>query len=145
MDTFNFLLNPLFSFFFSLCQFPTNEILNFPASLIGCCGFSKPHPIGWVTYTFIDTRLLLKLTKREDQALISISTIPKFSGLVYRCLMLTYLYLCFHKKNSALWRSFLTEIWTFRPVCPVRYLTVHRAYNLINQLSNNQSINQSNS
>ena len=68
VDTFHFLLNPLFLFLFlslpvsdqwEFTHWMACKIFNFPVSLIGCSGFFKPHSIGWVISTFVKIKLIL--------------------------------------------------------------------------------------
>ena len=88
MDTFNFLLNPLFFRYsteisktsFSKLESSSRfwiEIIN-GAQNFKFTGFWYANLIGWILYKI---RLVSRLKKREDQALISISTILKFPVL----------------------------------------------------------------
>ena len=92
VNTFNFLLNPLSLWISVLCF--TNEStvhsLNGTQNL-NFSGFSDwlfrflQMPLNWLSYIKfcwykLKIKLILKLTKNEDQALISISTILKFSA-----------------------------------------------------------------
>ena len=66
-------------------SFYARKIYNFRASLIVCSGFSKPQHKPKI-------KLILKLIKTGDQALISISTTLKFSTLKSKHLCYANLY-----------------------------------------------------
>ena len=75
-------------------------------------GFWYATLIGWILYTFQDTsykiRLVSRLRKREDQALISISTILKFPALMYNC---NKIYVPFYGAISMEW--ILGSLWSW--------------------------------
>ena len=94
-----------FSFFLDIPeQIPTNESylfkwrVRFQISrlLIGCSDVFIRHSIGWILHSFQSTKyklkikLILKLIKRGDQALISIFTILKFSVLSWEFMNVGY-------------------------------------------------------
>ena len=87
VDTFNFLLNPLF--FISLQD---SRVLSLVCAqnlkLLACDQlFQISHtPLNWLNFTCfseykLQIKTVLRIIKRGDQALISISTILKFSAL----------------------------------------------------------------
>ena len=81
-----FLLNLLFSHFFwsiTVLLLIANQNFKFSRLLICCSGYSK-RPSDWLNYKHfsgykIKIKLILRLIKRWDHALMSISTILKFS------------------------------------------------------------------